>query len=158
MAMGLGCVYLWHVQVFPTESWKHYLEYGEDFFVKVATESQQLGTLGSTWLSMMIDSLEIPIGYVNTYLLIAPEAETFVFFINTATVLGAELNLLPIDYEMAHTKPMPTRKLLLESFNVEQTKRKMIQLFCPRCKEGFNPRITNYKFCPYCGTKLESKV
>lgn len=155
LTLGLDCVYLWHVHVFPCEAWERYLEYGDDFFQKIVFESHDLGTLGSAWLCVMIKELAIPIGYVNTYLLIDPEKEIFWVFINIQNSLGTELNPLSLDQ---NAEPIPTRRLLLESFNVERIKTRINWMFCPRCKRDFSFRLLNYKFCPYCGTKLESKV
>jgi hypothetical protein len=163
LSMGLDFVWLWHVQVIPRESWKRFHEYGEDFFNKIQDQSIQMGSMVSHLVSILIDRLMLPIGYLNTFLLISPEKETLSLFPNMRIGIAPELNpflayTTGIDRKTGAfgREQIPPRKLLLESFNLEKIKTKFGLMFCSKCSASFYR--FGFRFCPLCGSKLEEKI
>jgi hypothetical protein len=163
LSMGLDFVWLWHVQVVPMKSWKRFRKYGEDFFRKVLGESLSMGTMASHLMSSLIKRLRIPIGYMNTYLLMLPDEGILSLFLNMETGVAPELNpfllyTTGVDSETGvfGREQIPTRKLLFESFNLERIKTKFKVMLCPTCTASFYR--FDFKFCPLCGTKLEEKI
>jgi len=149
LTMGLDCVYLWHVHVFPSRVLVKYLEeYGEDFFKKIAIECRDLSIAGGSWISTTLEFLEIPIGYVYSFLIVDPYNKSFEI-VMPRIALGAEINPL------STSEALPTRNLIMESLNLESLKTEIKRMFCANCKEDFGYHKLYYKFCPYCGAKLE---
>jgi hypothetical protein len=139
------------------------VEYGEDFFQKVGQESTSMGTMASHLVSWLINRLKIPIGYVNSYLLMTPDEGILSLFLDMETGIGAELNpfllyTTGVDTETGvfGREQIPARKLLIESFNLEKIKTKFKLMLCSRYPASFYR--FDFKFCPLCGNKLEEKI
>ena len=176
LTLGIDYVYLWHVHVFPEEFWNKLLKYGKDFIQRIKEETIKLWFAGDIWIMAIIKSLNLPMGYVNSYMSIDSENESFYIVSKEytcpplnpwSTVALRREKKEPEDPSArkyllsdALEKPSATRRLLLDSLNIEAVKTGIPMAICPSCEEGFllDYLKSDYKFCPYCGTQLESKT
>lgn len=148
---GIDYVYLWHLFVFPAKRlFKLYTKYGEDFSAKVAGANIDYINYCSLILKWTILAIELPIGYIPTFLFIDNEEEAF-WFIQPINVLGPEFNVL------AQIPSNPARKLVLGGLGIEDIRMRFLPKKCPSCNYIFNPRNVGFKYCPLCGTELTEK-
>jgi ribosomal protein S27AE len=105
--------------------------------------------LGSQYVSTIIMELNLPIGYINTY--VAFDEEGCTLGIDKRFSVEAQLNpLYPGD-------KLFVKALLLDGLKIEGMKIKEKWPFCPKCEKSFHPR-NDFRYCPYCGTQLEYLV
>jgi hypothetical protein len=160
LTLGLDFVYLWHVFVLPLTIWNKYLgKYGKKFAEKIEHETLSLGNLGFSLLGdMVIEPLEIPIGYFPTFLAIDPERKRFE--VTHANFLEARPNYYSVfqDAERFHFMPSSRpRDLIVKALNLENVKVKEGIWECPHCFASLGSKTRyDYKYCPECGGKLET--
>jgi hypothetical protein len=160
LTMGVDFVYLWHVQAYPMERLiKSKIKYGDNFFKKNVDENYYITKLGSQFVSTVIRELQLPIGYVNSYLMFVEEEECFSLGIDTRFNVEAELNPIFAENLPSADKESwtSTRTLLRNGLGIEEMKIKTKWFWCSKCTRAFHPRF-NFEFCPYCGHKLDSVV
>jgi hypothetical protein len=159
LTMGLDFVYLWHVYVLPLRIWNSYLaKYGRDISDRIKGDAKSLGYLGFHMVcDMIIKPLEIPIGYLATFVAIDPERKRFEF--THTHFLNAKHNFYSIFQDPMRFKFVPfsrTRDLIVKALNLENVRIKEAIWECPKCDAILGSKnLYDYKYCPECGNKLE---
>jgi len=160
LTLGLDFVYLWHVYVLPLAIWNRcFVKYGKKFAEKVEHDAQRLGNLGFGLLrDMVIEPLEIPIGYFATFLAIDPERKRFE--VTYTHFLDAKPNFYSVFQDAERFDFLPfskTRDLIVKALNLENVKVREEIWECPNCFASLGSKTRyDYKYCPECGNRFES--
>jgi hypothetical protein len=160
LTVGLDFVYLWHVYVLPLKIWNNYLaKYGRRFSEIIKRDAQGLGYLGFHLVcDVIIEPLEIPIGYFATFLAIDPEHKRFE--VTHTHFLNAKHNFYSVFQDPKRFSFMPssrTRDLIVKALNLENVRIKEAIWECPKCGASLGSKnLYEYKYCPECGNKLET--
>jgi hypothetical protein len=160
LTLGLDFVYLWHVYVLPLRIWNRYLaKYGRAFSERIKRDAMGLGYLGFHLVcDMIIEPLEIPIGYFATFLAIDPERKRFE--VTHSHFLDAKHNFYSVFQDSKRFGFMPssrTRDLIVKGLNLENMVIKEAIWECPKCGASLGSKnIYDYKYCPECGNRLKT--
>lgn len=153
LTLGLDYVELWHVYVLPLRIWNRYLaRYGRKFAEKIKRDAKSLGYLGFHLLcDMVIEPLEIPIGYFATFLTINPECKRFE--ITWSRYLGSTPNFFSF-----FPHPLSkTRDLIINALKLESIKIRTQIWVCSNCGQSLGSKAyKDYDYCPKCGSKLQT--
>jgi hypothetical protein len=160
---GIDYVYLWHLFVYPvSQISKISKRYGDNLANKVSQSRYAYSDFLAWKLATLIALLELPIGYIQTYLIIENNGYLrdkatnefkkgiFGFIQPYNRILQPKLNLL------AHPKNR-IRNLILNHFGIEEIEMRFLWKECLKCKRVFNPQNADFKYCPLCGAKLSEE-
>jgi DNA-directed RNA polymerase subunit RPC12/RpoP len=150
LSMGLEFVYLWHIKAHPIEKFVKSMKYGDNFWKEVAHKSYHLAKQGSEVIADIIKALDLPIGYISSYLTFVEEG-LIVLEMDKRFEVEAQLN--PMKWQ----EKLPVRDLLLQGLDIEELDIEEQWTYCVICKKAFPSKDEAY-YCSKCGSKLVSGV
>ncbi len=153
---GLDYVYLWQLFIFPSND-LHMLweKYGKNFAIKITNLKTDYVDRCTSLIADTINSLELPIGYVPTFLAINNEESTFDFIQSFDFVKSPLFNINANSRETPYNFKNRVRDLLIQSFGIDEVKISLLEKECRKCSRLFSPKNTDFKYCPLCGSELK---